>query len=258
MMSSVVWRSAFIAVSFGLLGISRVGSAQAPLIPDVASEGETRAQLEAEAKKAEEQHRTSEAWILRTRLQKGDFQDGDRIIVKVLGTAGMTNMMPANDTVTLRAGKLLPLPQMGEVPLDGVLRSELTEKLSAHIGKFLQDSRVRVTPLVRMAVLGQVRVPGYLYTPADALLSDVVMKAGGPLPTADVGNMVIRRDGKIIWNAQDTRTALSDGLTVDRLHLRAGDELYVDDIKGGIPWGAIFQVVGPLLTVVYGIYRVSH
>ena len=42
---------------------------------------EDRAALETQAADAEAQHRTSEAWLLRSRLQKGDFQDGDRIVV---------------------------------------------------------------------------------------------------------------------------------------------------------------------------------
>ena len=256
MMSSMDWRRAFGMASLAVLGLVRSAPAQSAPPVDPTGEGETRAQLEVQAKRAEEQHRTSEAWILRSRLQKGDFQDGDRIIVKLLGTAGMVNTLPPNDTITLRAGKMLPLPQMAEVPLDGVLRSELTAKLQSHIAKYLRDSSVLATPLVRMAVLGQVKTPGYYWTQADVLLSEVVMKAGGPLATADVGNMVIRRDGKVIWNAVDTRTALSDGLTLDRLHLRAGDELYVDDLKGSIPWQTIFQVVGPILSMVILLRRI--
>lgn len=258
MKSWITWRRVIGIVSIGVLSFARIGFAQSSPPADPAADGETRAQLEAEAKRAEQQHRTSEAWILRTRLQKGDFQDGDRIIVKLLGTAGMINTLPPNDTITLRAGKMLPLPQMAEVPLDGVLRSELTAKLQSHIAKYLRDSSVLATPLLRLAVLGQVGRPNYYWSPADVLLSELVVKAGGPLPSADVGNMVIRRDGKVIWNAQDTRTALSDGLTLDRLHLRAGDELYVDDIKGGVPWQTILSVAGPLLTVVFTLYRVTR
>jgi len=139
---------------------------------------------------------------------------------------------------------------MADMPLTGVLRSELTEKLTHHLAQYLRDSTVRAIPLIRLAVLGQVRSPNYYYTSADVLLSDMVMKAGGPAPTADVNNMVIRRGGEVIWNAQDTRTALADGLSLDRLHLRAGDELYVDDVKGGISWQQVLTVVGPVLTLV--------
>lgn len=268
MMSSEVWRRIVAVVFVGALTLARTGSAQAtavkvplvqaPVACDPGVGGETRAQLESEAKRAEEQHRTSEAWILRTRLQKGDFQDGDRIIVRILGTPGQISAVSQNDTVTLRAGKMLPLPQMSEVPLEGVLRCELGARLSSHLATYLRDSSVSATPLVRLAVLGQVSRPGYYWMQADVLLSEVVMRAGGPLATADVGNMMIRRDGKVIWSPQDTRTALSDGMTIDRLHLRAGDELYVDDMQSGIPWRTIAAVVGPALTLLFTLQRYTR
>ncbi len=218
-MSSQHWLRTIAIACIGVTVASRSGHAQATAV-DAGPELESRSTLEAEAAKAEAQHRKSEAWLLRTRLQKGDFQDGDRIIVKLLGQI----QLPGNDTVTVRAGKVLPLPQMADLPLEGVLRSELQPKLSSHIAKYLRDSTVRATPLLRMAVLGQVRNPGYYYV-----------------------HMIIRRGTDIIWNAQDTRTALADGMSLDRLHLRAGDELYVDDIKGSIDWTKIVQFAGPVL-----------
>src|SRR4051812_8352424 len=196
---------------------------------------ETREQLEAESRTAEEQHRTGEAWLLRTRLQRGDFQEGDRIVVTLLGS------VTGNDTISVRAGKLLPLPRMGDVPLEGVLRSELNARLSTHLAKFLRDSSVRAVPLVRLAVLGQVMRPGFYYTSADVLLSDMLMKAGGPAGDADLNKVLIRRAGDVIWNTQDTRTAMNDGLSLERLHLRAGDELYVEAQKH-TNWMAMGQI----------------
>ena len=249
MMSTRLWRRTLGVALIGVAGVSRPAPAQAAST-EPTSELETRAMLEAEAKKAEAAHRTQEAWLLKSRLQKGDFQDGDRIVVKLLG-ATMLLGSNGNDTVTVRAGKMLPLPQMADLPLEGVLRSELTDKLMSHLAKYLRDSSVRATPLVRLAVLGQVRSPGYYYTSVDVLLSDVVMKAGGPNATADVGKMIIRRGGETIWNAEDTRTALADGLSLERLHLRAGDELYVDDMKGSINWVQMAQYAAPLLGLFY-------
>ena len=46
---------------------------------------ESRSDLEAEMRLAESQHRTQEAWMLKTRLEKGDFQEGDRIVVLLGG-----------------------------------------------------------------------------------------------------------------------------------------------------------------------------
>jgi hypothetical protein len=61
--------------------------------------------------------------------------------------------------------------------------------------------------------------------------------------------MVIRRGGEVIWNAQDTRTALADGLSLDRLHLRAGDELYVDDVRGSVNWMQYLQLATPVIAL---------
>lgn len=218
---------------------------------------ETRATLEAEAANAEAQHRTGEALLLRSRLKRGDFQDGDRIVVKLLGSASLVpNVIPANDTIILRAGKVLQIPQMADLSLDGVLRSELNAKVSSHLAKYLRDSTVEVTPLIRLAVLGQVRTPNYYYTTVDVLLSDMIVKAGGPNGNADwLGNVVIRRGTETIWNQQDTRTAMSDGISLERLHLRAGDEIYVDEQKAGFNWTTIFQIAGPLIGVLYTLDR---
>lgn len=217
---------------------------------------ETRAALEREAQAAEQNHRTGEAFLLRNRLQHGDFQDGDRIVVQLLGSVPL-GPNGRGDTITVRAGKMLPLPRMDDLALEGVLRSELNEKLSSHLAKYLRDSTARAIPLLRVAVLGQVRQPGYYYTPADVLLSDVLMVAGGPASDSDLGEMTIRRAGETIWNAQDTRTAVTDGLSLDRLHLRAGDEIYVPQ-QSHHNWSSILQAGAIATSVIVTIVTLSR
>jgi protein involved in polysaccharide export with SLBB domain len=231
----------------GLAAMGPAARAQATRPPEP-RDLETRAQLEAEARTAEQQKRTGEAWLLRTRLQRGDFQEGDRIVVMLLGSTTF------NDTISVRVGKLLPLPQMGEVPLEGVLRSELNERISTHLAKYLRDSSVRAIPLLRVAVIGQVGRPGFYYTSADVLISDVLMKAGGPAGDADLNKVEIRRGGETIWNTQDTRTAMTDGLSLERLHLRAGDEFYVPAQKH-TNWLAIGQIALSAVAVVFTLTR---
>jgi hypothetical protein len=210
---------------------------------------EERAALEAEARTAEAEQRTAEASLLRMRLQRGDFQDGDRIVVRLLG--GMT----LSDTITVRGGKMLPLPKMDDLPLEGVLRSELTPRLSRHLARYLRDSTVQTTPLLRLAVLGGgVRAPNFYYTSADVLLSDVIVRAGGLANNADMGNIVIRRAGETIWNARDTRTALSEGFSLDRLHLRAGDEVYVGEQRS-FDWYLAVQIGATLAGIVFALTR---
>lgn len=206
----------------------------------------TRSELEAAAVQADAQHRTSEAWLLRTRLQKGDFQEGDRIVVTLQGIAAF------NDTLVVRAGKILQFPRMDDLSLDGVLRSELPGRIAGHLARYLRDTTARVVPLVRLAVLGQVRAPGYYFVPADALLSDVMMRAGGPDGLADFGKIEIRRGSDVMWNANDVRTALADGMSVDRLHLRAGDEIEVG-AKRQTNWLSATQIGVSLMSIAIGV-----
>lgn len=242
-----------------LIGVAAASSASAqkpaeaapppPAVTDPSGPMETRAALEAEARKAEDEHRPGEAWVIRSRLREGDFQEGDKILLKLLGPAQLVGAQPGNDTVTVRAGKMLPLPQLPDLSLDGVLRSELTAKLEAHLGRFLRDSSVKATALIRLAIFGQVRSPGYYYVPTDLLLNDLIMKAGGPGGTADLGNIIIRRGIDVIWTPQDTRTALADGVSLERLGLKAGDEMYVDDVNQGISYTRLLSYAGPVIGV---------
>ena len=218
-------------------------------------EFETRAEIEAQAKTAEAQHRTGEAWLLRQRLEKGDFQDGDRIIVRVQGNTLMPKeLMSLPETLTVRTGRHLEFPRMADLSLEGVLRSELNDRLTAHLAQYIKEPNVRSTPLVRLAVLGQVGKPGYVYTLADAPLSDLIMQAGGPSGAADMAGVTIRRGADVIWDQQDTRAALADGMSLDRLHLRAGDEIEVP-ARRDISWFTVFSVGVSAAALLLTIFR---
>jgi hypothetical protein len=66
--------------------------------------------------------------------------------------------------------------------------------------------------------------------------------------------MIIRRGGETIWNAKDTRTAMSDGLSIERLHLRAGDEIYVGEQKH-TNWTGIAQIGLSVVGLVFALTR---
>ena len=226
-------------MAFGVAGsrltaqsVSPAGSAVSPR-----REYESRSELEAQAKAAESARRTGEAWLLHQRLEKGDFQDGDKIFLAVQASL-IAGPLDIPDTVTVRAGRRIELGRMGELSLDGVLRSELTEKVRDHLAQYVKEPVVRTTPLVRVGVLGYVGRPGFFYSPADRPLSDVLMQAGGPGPDANINGLTVRRGDDVIWNAQDTHTALADGMSLDRMHLRAGDEIYVPQ-RSHVSWLAI-------------------
>jgi protein involved in polysaccharide export with SLBB domain len=227
-----------IALAIGSVGLPPAASiAQTPSAGPSRSEFETRAELEEQARVAEAAHRTGEAWLLRTRLQKGDFQEGDRIVVVLHSIAFKMD----GDTVTVRAGKVIQIPKLDDFSLDGVLRSELNDRFVAHLSKYLKDPEAYTIPLIRVGVQGQVARPGYYYVSPDLVLNDVIMRAGGPGGDADLENVSIKRGTDVIWDQNGTRAALTDGLSLDRLHMRAGDDVVIPPHRH-VPWATILGI----------------
>lgn len=185
---------------------------------------ETRVNLEALARSADSARKPAEAALLRARLRDGDFQEADKIIL--LYETGPLAVVA--ETLTVRPGRMVEIPKYGELSLVGVLHSELREKIGTHLARFFTQANVRTTPLMQLAVQGSVGKPGYYYVNPDAPLPDAVMAAGGQTGDADWPKTIVRRAGVVIWKAQDVQWAVGEGLSVDRMQLRGGDEIFIN------------------------------
>ena len=185
--------------------------------------------------------RRAEGWVLKRRLTEGDFGIGDRIVLSVVGEASLT------DTFTVRPGPELLLGNLPPLSLKGVLRSELQSHLTTELARYFVRPQVDAVPLLRVAVLGAIGRPGYYYVPADMLLSDLVMTAGGP-GQADMKRAEIRRGDEALYAGRDVDVALDDGFTLDMLNLRSGDEFFLQE-KRQLNWASLLRAV----TIVSGI-----
>ena len=192
-----------------------------------------------------------ESALLARRLAEGDFAAGDQIVLNVEGHAALT------DTFTVRAARQLPLPDLPAADLSGVLRSELQSHLAAHIARYVRTPRIQATPLIRVAVFGSVGRPGFYAVPADMLLSDAIMRAGGPTPEADVARTEIRRAAATIWDSGQLQIAITDGYTLDQLHLQAGDQVLVGERRRR-NWSGILQVLTLTLGAAATVFTLSR
>ena len=193
----------------------------------------------------------SQAAALRARLRDGDFRPGDRISLVVEG-----NVL-VNDTLSVVAGPKVTLTDIGDIPLGGVLRSELQNHMKTQLAKYIKDARVRVTPLVSVSVLGPVGRPGFYFMPPDIPLTDAVMRAGGPAATADLAHSVIRRGTDELYDERNTQSAFTAGLTLDQLSLRSGDQIVVGT-QTQRNWQTIAQVSGIVMSMVLAVYGFSR
>lgn len=192
-----------------------------------------------------------EATELRERLRDGDFQVGDRIVLSVRGDSALT------DTFVVRAGRALSLPNIGEISLAGVLRSELQSFLSKEIARYVREPVVQTSSLIRLAVLGEVIRPGFYAVGSDVLVTDVIMLAGGPNSEADLRKVSVRRGAREVWTADRIHAAMTQGTTLDQLNLRAGDELVIGERKRR-GFGSVLQVVTALSAVAVGIVSLAR
>ena len=218
------------AIGFCLIMLAACGGNSKPNpLPATAPTGPvtaiTRAELE--ARRAALPAGSPEARLIEARLRDGDFNVGDQILIRVLEDSAL------NDTFPVRAGRMLQLPVVQEVPLTGVLRSELDAHLQERIGRILRNPTVEAEPLMRVAVLGGVRSPGYYNVPPDLLLSDLVMVAGGPVGEVRLDKSEIKRYGEQIVDKEGVQYALNSGQTLDRLNLSGGDEVAIGYDKLG-------------------------
>jgi hypothetical protein len=80
------------------------------------------------------------------------------------------------------------------------------------------------------------------------------MLAGGPGQDANLSGVTVKRGDDVIWSAQDTHTALADGMSLDRMHIRAGDEIFVPQQRH-IQWLAIAGFAVSIVGIVYSFTR---
>ena len=169
-----------------------------------------------------------EAELIQARLTLGDFQVGDRILLSV------DNQPALSDTFLVDQGPVLTLATIGDVPLRGVLRSELRTHLTQYLGRFLRDPIVRARGLVRISITGAVGRPGFYTVPGEMILTDAIMAAGGPAGNAKIDEIRVERGDSRVWEGDRLQQAMIEGRTLDQLNVRAGDRIVVPQGAGGL------------------------
>ncbi len=149
----------------------------------------------------------------------------------------------------MRAGPTLRLPNIPDVPLKGVLRSELPDYLTKYLARYIREPNVRVETLIRLSMLGQVGKPGFYDFNSDVLLTDAIMAAGGPTGTAAIERSTIRRGTSVVAERETVRRAAQTGATLDRLGLRPGDEVTIGQKRDRINLQTVIGVVGGLASL---------
>lgn len=238
-------------------------SAQVPLDTDPGRSERTRSDLEALLDYYQEVLRSpaysssvkesvrADAERVRARLEQGDFRLGDRVAIYVEGEPELP------DTVSVQAGPVIALPLFGDISLGGVLRSEIEAHLTSELRRFIRSPVVRAKALMRVSIQGAVGAPGFYVIPADMLVSEALMAAGGPAPNANLTSLRIERGGERVIGGEDLQEAMRDGRTLDQLNLQAGDQIMMP--ASGAGWlSNVGMITGLVGTVSFLIFRLTN
>ncbi len=178
---------------------------------------------------------------LRSYLRAGGLRLG-LLVVVLLIPARLTAQDPASGETRLQPGDMVRLEVGGEPHLNGDYRvveggvallpliglvevagrrfAEVRSEIREGLGRELLDPEVVVVPVLRIAVLGEVRQPGLLPVDPTMSMADVIASAGGLTPTADEGKVMLVRDGVA------TPLAFGEPSTAGR-PLLSGDQIVV-------------------------------
>jgi protein involved in polysaccharide export with SLBB domain len=195
--------------------------------------------------------RQRELTAIQSRLRDGDFEVGDRLLVTVDSAASA----PA-DSFTVKEGRVIEPRDMPPISLQGVLRSELDDYLTKQYGRVLRNPSVKATPLLRIAVYGPVQNPGFYSFPFDALVSDVIMKAGGPGQSADLNRSYVQRGKRKVVEEREVQKAIVNGLTLQDINVRPGDALVVG-AQGSKNWTNTLRTIAIGVTLSLTLYSLG-
>jgi len=191
------------------------------------------------------------AGMIRSRLDRGDFNPGDRIRLQVDSEPQL------NDTFPVGPNQELVLPVVGVISLHGVLRADLQSAMTRELSRMLRDPIVRATALIRVSVVGEVNKPGFYLLPPTSVVADALTAASGPTQNARVEKMYVERGGRRLIEGQPFQQLIAEGRTLDDANIRPGDKIVVPLANEGNFFNTV-RTISIILSIPLTIYALTQ
>jgi polysaccharide export outer membrane protein len=147
------------------------------------------------------------------------LRPGDIVKVVVFGHDELSGEYPIDENDSL----LLPI--VGSIYTRSLSITELRTRIKREFGQLYTQSFVAITPLFRVAVLGEVMSPGLYNVDPTMTVYDVLARAGGPSREAAVSAMRVTRAGQEYSFSLSGEAA--GRATMRELGVRSGDQFYI-------------------------------
>lgn len=144
---------------------------------------------------------------------------GDVVKIIVWGHEDLSGDFPIDENYNL----LLPL--VGSINVQHMSVAQLRERLNTELGQLFQRPFFTLTPLFRVAVLGEVYKPGLYSVDPTLTVFDLLALAGGPTRQANDRRLQLIRGGENIRISLEPAAIARS--TLRELGVRSGDQLVV-------------------------------
>ncbi len=101
------------------------------------------------------------------------------------------------------------------------IQNEIIDKYS----KLYKDPELKILPLFKINIFGEVKSPGFYYATGIERFSDILALAGGQTENADLGEIYLIRNNEQI--ELDGEEIIQEGNRLTDWGLKSGDQLYV-------------------------------
>jgi protein involved in polysaccharide export with SLBB domain len=172
-----------------------------------------------------------------------DFLAGDAIQILIPADTGsvLKGVYPIDGT------GMADLPIAGRVVIAGKNRANIEQYLAGIWAPYLKDTHVQAIPVIRVAIMGNVREPGYYYPSPDAVIYDAIKMAGGPLLPFKLEETAHLRAGKVIND--ELTEQISRSLTLRESGIVSGDEILIP-VPERITMKEAIPLIGTALAIV--------
>lgn len=175
------------------------------------------------------------------------IRPGDMVRIMVWAHPELSGEFPIDEDYNL----LFPL--IGAINVRTMSVAQLRERLNTDLSQLFQRPFISVTPLFRVAVLGEVLKPGLYSVDPTLTVFDVIALAGGPTRDANQNKLQLIRGGENIRISLEPAAIARS--TLRELGMRSGDQVAVPRKSLTLQdWSLILQVAS-LALLVYTVFR---
>ena len=174
------------------------------------------------------------------------IRPGDVVKVQVWGHEELSGEFPVDENYNLF------FPLVGSINVRQVTVSQLRERLNTELGQLFQRPFFTLTPLFRVAVLGEVWKPGLYSVDPTLTVFDLTALAGGPTRQAN-NKLQLIRGGQAVAVSLDPQAIARS--TLRELGVRSGDQLVMGRATfTKEDFGLLLAIVNTIL-LAYSIFR---